>query len=163
MGKLPSIKIVSGGQTGVDRAALDFALVNGIPCGGWCPRGRKAEDGPIHELYPLREMPTEAYSRRTEQNIIDSDATLVLYDRKADRGTRTTISLCLRLKKPVLYISLESENNIGEIRDWIRHYRVKVLNIAGPRESSDPGIYRKSFAFLEDLFEGPSKGPILPM
>ena len=163
MAKDPTIKIVSGGQTGVDRAALDFALVNGIPCGGWCPRGRKAEDGPIHELYPLEEMPTEAYSLRTEQNILDSDGTLILYDRKIDRGTRMTIRLCLNLKKPVLFISLDAEDNFDEIRDWIKHYRVKVLNIAGPRESSDPGIYRKSFSFLEDLFAGQTNPPKLPI
>ncbi len=163
MGKTPSIKIVSGGQTGVDRAALDFALVNDIPCGGWCPRGRKAEDGPIHTLYPLKEMPTEAYSQRTEQNILDSDATLVLYDRKLDSGTRMTIGLCLRLKKPVLFVSLDSEDKFDEIRDWIKHYRVKVLNIAGPRESKDPGIYRKSFSFLEELFEDKTNRMKLPM
>jgi hypothetical protein len=152
MSKLPTKRIISGGQTGVDRAALDFALLHGIPCGGWCPRGRKAEDGPLHELYPLREMPTSDYAARTRQNVLMSDATLVLYSKAPDKGTRLAIELCLNLKRPVLYIALGSEDKIEEIRSWLKHYKVKTLNIAGPRESSEPGVYGRSFDFLEQLF-----------
>ena len=153
MNKATINRIISGGQTGVDRAALDFALDNAIPCGGWCPKGRKAEDGIIPERYPVQEMPVDDYGSRTYQNIMDSDATLVLYEEKPDRGTRLTIEICLDRKKPVLYVALGSEDKIAEIRNWLRHYEVKTLNIAGSKESSEPGIYTKAYAFLEHLLE----------
>lgn len=146
------IKIISGGQTGVDRAALDYAIDKSIPCGGWCPKGRKAEDGRIPDRYPVEEMNTASYAERTKKNVVGSDATLVIYDRLPDRGTKRTIEECLSLNRPVLYITFEAEDRIPEIRNWLLHYRVRTLNIAGPRESNDPGIHRKSYAFLERLF-----------
>src|SRR5204862_1053873 len=89
-------RVVSGGQTGVDRAALDVALGLGLPCGGWCPKGRRAEDGPLPERYPLRETPWSGYPQRTQWNVRDSDGTLVLLNGEPDRGTRLTIELAAR-------------------------------------------------------------------
>src|SRR5437870_10377236 len=93
-------KIISGGQTGVDRAALDVALELGLPCGGWCPRGRRAEDGPIPERYPLQEMKSPAYPPRTARNVRDSDGTVILTRGQPDRGTALTIELAERYRKP---------------------------------------------------------------
>src|SRR6516162_9418333 len=99
-------RILSGGQTGVDRAALDVAVELGLPCGGWCPRGRRAEDGPIPERYPLKETPWDGYPQRTERNVRDSDGTLVLTLGQADRGTTLTIELAHKKRKPHLIIDL---------------------------------------------------------
>src|SRR5260221_10992589 len=99
-------RIVSGGQTGVDRAALDVALEQGIACGGWCPRGRRAEDGPLDERYPLQETPWDGYPQRTEWNVRDSDATLILSRGTPDRGTALTEDIARRRKKPDLAVDL---------------------------------------------------------
>src|SRR2546429_554237 len=97
-------KIISGGQTGVDRAALDVALELGLPCGGWCPRGRRAEDGPIDSRYPLRETNALAYPVRTRWNVRDSDGTLILTRGRPDRGTALTRDLAERMGKPLLTV-----------------------------------------------------------
>lgn len=93
-------QIVSGGQAGVDRAALDVALQLGMPCGGWCPKDRKAEDGLIAPCYPLRETPSDDYAQRTEWNVRDSDGTLVLTIGPPTEGTAFTVTVAARLKKP---------------------------------------------------------------
>ena len=102
-------KIVSGGQTGVDRAALDVALELGIPCGGWCPRGRRAENERIPDRYPLQETPWDGYPQRTEWNVRDSDGTLVLTHGEPDRGTALTIRLAQQKKKPCLVVDLDGK------------------------------------------------------
>jgi len=147
------MKIISGGQTGVDRAALDFALNNNIFCGGWCPKGRIAEDGQIHEKYPLKEAASESYSWRTELNVRDSDATLVLSSGKIGNGTELTIKLAKKMKKPIFIIDLDKDkDNIEEgFNDWLAENSVEALNIAGPRESSAPGIYNKAYHILDYL------------
>src|SRR5512134_3746342 len=99
-------RVVSGGQTGVDRAALDAALALGLPCGGWCPRGRRAEDGAIPLHYPLRETPTARYPQRTEWNVRDSDGTLILTRGRPRGGTAYTISVARRLGRPLLVVDL---------------------------------------------------------
>src|SRR6516162_5915243 len=99
-------KVVSGGQTGVDRAALDIALELGVPCGGWCPKGRLAEDGVIPDRCPLTETPTKRYPQRTEWNVRDSDATLILAAGKPTVGTKLTVEVCRRLGKPHLVVVL---------------------------------------------------------
>ena len=137
----------------MDRAALDFALKYKFSCGGWCPRGRKAEDGSIPIHYPLKETSTASYDERTKQNIIDSDASLILYTDVPDRGTKQAIEFCISLKKPVLYHSLTEKPDFQKIRVWLKHYNVQTLNIAGPRESNAPGIYEKSYNFLGLLFK----------
>jgi hypothetical protein len=148
------MKILSGGQTGVDRAALDFALINHIVCGGWCPKGRLAEDGPIPKKYPLQEASSKSYSWRTELNVRDSDATLVISSGNISNGTEFTINSAMKLKKPVLIIDLDkiSPNLEENVNNWLAENNVEILNIAGPRESSRPGIYKKSYKLLEELF-----------
>ena len=147
-------KIVSGGQTGVDRAALDVALKLGIPCGGWCPRNRLAEDGRIAEEYPLRETATSDPGMRTELNVIDSDGTLVLTWGKPSGGTLLTILCARHHRKPFLEVNLERQPDIEFLRKWIHSQEIRVLNIAGPRESHDPGsIYAQAKKFLTSLLQ----------
>ena len=133
-------RIVSGGQTGADRAALDAAIERGVPCGGWCPRGRLAEDGPLSIRYPLQETPLSDYAQRTEWNVRDSDGTLLLTPGKPTGGTRLTLVLALRMGKPVL-VQAPLKSHVGEIVAWVQVNNIKVLNVAGPRESHCPGIY----------------------
>jgi hypothetical protein len=144
-------RIRSGGQTGVDRAALDVALELGIPCRGWCPRGRRAEDGPIDGRYPLQETPWDGYPQRTEWNVRDSDGTLVLTRGEADRGTVLTIDLAARFKKPCLILDLNAQPDPTAARAWADQHGVRELNVAGPRESSRPGIYAEAVAFLRKV------------
>jgi len=143
-------RIVSGGQTGVDRAALDVALSRGLPCGGWCPRGRRAEDGRVPDHYPLQETPSREYPQRTEWNVRDSDATLVLHDGRVDRGTALTQRLAARLGRPLLTADL-ARIRPADVRAWIAAHGIETLNVAGPRESRRPGIGRRARAFLEDV------------
>jgi predicted Rossmann fold nucleotide-binding protein DprA/Smf involved in DNA uptake len=147
------MKILSGGQTGVDRAALDFALKNSIVCGGWCPKWRIAEDGRIPEIYPLKEASSKSYSWRTELNVRDSDATLVISSGKIRNGTELTIKIAAELGKPVMIIDLDRKDIFLEenFNNWLAENNVEILNIAGPRESSRPGIYEKSLKILEEL------------
>jgi hypothetical protein len=143
--------IRSGGQSGVDRAALDVALELGVPCGGWCPRGRRAEDGPIDPRYPLQETPWDGYPQRTEWNVRDSDGTLVLTRGEADRGTALTIKLASRYKKPRLVMDLNDRPDPVKVRAWVEQHDVCELNVAGPRESSRPGIYVEVASFLREV------------
>lgn len=145
-------KIVSGGQTGVDRAALDVALELGLPCGGWCPQGRRAEDGPIAPCYPLRETPWDGYPQRTEWNVRDSDGTLVLTRGQPDRGTALTVKLAQQRKKPCLVVDLEKPD-VGAVRNWVEMNRIETLNVAGPRESSAPGIQEQAADLLRHLLQ----------
>jgi hypothetical protein len=141
-------RLVSGGQTGVDRAALDVALALGIPCGGWCPLGRRAEDGVIPERYPLHETPWWGYPQRTEWNVRDADATLILTRGAPDGGTALTVELAGRHHKPSLVIDLADPIDLDAVRRWVEQHRVRVLNVAGPRESSCPGIHAEATAWL---------------
>ena len=146
-------KIVSGGQTGVDRAALDVALALGIPCGGWCPNGRLAEDRTIDARYPLKETRSAEYAQRTEWNVRDSDGTLILaQEDHLSGGTAQTVSLANRLGKPCLILNLASHPRASDVREWMRRYRIRVLNVAGPRESKSPGVYGRAAAFLREVF-----------
>ena len=133
-------KLISGGQTGVDRAALDWAIAHGIEHGGWCPKGRLAEDGQIDTRYRLQETPTSNYSERTERNVSDSDATLVIsISAKLTGGSKATIEFAKQLGKPVLHISRSSTARPAEaLRHFIHSHRVQVLNVAGPRASEEP-------------------------
>ncbi|GIW79515.1 MAG: hypothetical protein KatS3mg105_1322 [Gemmatales bacterium] len=144
-------KLISGGQTGVDRAALDVAIACGLDCGGWCPKGRRAEAGPIPPHYPLEETPSAAYPQRTEWNVRDSDGTLVLVAGEPDGGTRLTIQLAERYQKPCCVATLDSDAEIGRVRAWLDSCMIRVLNVAGPRESSHPGIYHMALSFLYKL------------
>jgi hypothetical protein len=145
-------KIVSGGQTGVDRAALEL----GLPCGGWCPRGRRAEDGPIDPRYPLQETPLQGYPQRTEWNVRDSDGTLlILMGCVADRGTALTGELAERYRRPCFGANLWSLFPPADLADlasrvygWARDHGIRVLNVAGPRESSCTGAHERAREFL---------------
>lgn len=148
---VPVKKIVSGGQSGVDRAALDVALSLGIPCGGWCPRNRLAEDGRIEERYPLTETPSEETAQRTEWNVRDSDGTLVLTQGEPSGGTALTIRLAGRLGRPFRVVDLAKGGDAGKVKEWIRRNRIEVLNVAGPRESKSPGIQGEAMAFLRTV------------
>jgi hypothetical protein len=143
------LKVVSGGQSGVDRAALDAGRAVALPLGGWCPRGRKAEDGPIHPSYPLDETPDEDYAQRTEWNVRDADGTLVLTRGRASGGTAFTIAVARRLGRPFLVLDLEKDPAPDEVRRWVEAAGIAVLNVAGPRESQRPGIGAQARTFLE--------------
>lgn len=144
-------KIVSGGQSGTDRAALDVALEIGFPCGGWCPKGRKAEDGKIAERYPLRETPNRPYRERTEWNVRDSDATLILATGELTGGSRLTHQLAKKHAKPCFRVDFSEPPPIALVYQKIVDQKIRILNIAGPRESTEPGIYAKTVAYLTDL------------
>lgn len=140
--------IISGGQTGVDRGALDAAIHLGIPHNGWCPKGRKSEDGVIPKKYNLKEMDVSYYWKRTEQNVLDSDGTLIIPGNCESKGTSLTIKLAKKYGKPTAVIPLDSPLALETFRAWINSMQIKTLNIAGPRESGSPGIGLAAKTFL---------------
>jgi hypothetical protein len=178
------VKIISGGQTGADRAGLDVAIQLKLPHNGWCPAGRKAEDGRIPDCYNLKETNTSAYETRTEMNVINSDGTIVFtnstnpdgfFPRPAcakpsakarprgvsgreprtggtlSGGSALTIQMAQQYKKPYLHIELDLIDNltaVKQIRKWLKKYKIKVVNIAGSRESESPGIYKATKEIL---------------
>ena len=144
-------KVVSGGQTGVDRAALDIAIELGIPCGGWIPKERRAEDGPLPPRYPVRETDSRGYAQRTRRNVRDSDGTLIVTRGTPTGGTATTIVCAEMLNRPYHVVDLESNVDLVEIQTWLRTGAISVLNVAGPRESSAPGIYTEASDLLRRL------------
>jgi hypothetical protein len=152
VGAQPS-KIISGGQTGVDRAALDAALACGLQCGGWVPRGRRAEDGPIAEAYPMSEMKSSAYEARTRQNVIDSDATLILTRGEPEGSTREALTIAQELKRPYHIVDLKRTHSPLAALRWIEAKRPDVLNVAGPHESNAPGVYDEAELFLKHLLQ----------
>ncbi len=137
----------------MDRAALGVAMELGMDCGGWCPKGRRAEDGPIPDIYPLNETEASGYTQRTEWNVRDSDATLVLTTRlPLTGGTELTHKLALKYNKHVLIVDL-TDTNIEAARNWLIDHRIKTLNVAGSRESQQMGIYLQAREFLLQLFK----------
>jgi hypothetical protein len=136
-------KIVSGGQTGADRGALDAALSLGIEHGGWCPKGRLAEDGVIPERYCLTETSSKYYRIRTEQNVIDSDGTLIFYYKSLRGGTELTRQMASKHRKPFLLVDLARTWEVDAVQEWLELHKIAILNVAGPRESSNPGIALK--------------------
>jgi hypothetical protein len=153
------IKIISGGQTGVDRAALDVALELGLECGGWCPKGRRAEDGPIPARYPLNETNSDQYPPRTAMNVRTADGTLIVTRGKPDRGTGLTLQLAKRYRKPSLVVDLDQAPKTAEVRKWLESNRINILNIAGPRESSCEGIYAQAAHLLKKILRPRSRRP----
>lgn len=144
-------RIVSGGQTGVDRAALDVALRLGIPCGGWCPRGRRAEDGRIPDRYPLHETPSADYAQRTEWNVRDSDATLILFRGRLTGGSALTSRLAEKYRRPCLEVDLASPSEARAIRAWLRGNGVRVVNVAGPRATLDQDLTAPAGRLLAEV------------
>lgn len=151
---IPVRRILSGGQTGVDRAALDAALAHGIACGGWCPKGRLAEDGTIPEHYPLRETDTSEYADRTVRNVRDADGTLVLTWAPPADGTAFTVEVARSLGKPCCVVDLRENDNTSPALQWLLENRIRTLNVAGPRASKCPRIYPLAMDFLTRLLGG---------
>ena len=152
-------KIVSGGQTGADRAALDFAIEHGIPHGGWCPKGRKSEDGPIDLRYQLKETPSSGYAQRTEWNVRDSDGTVVFsIAPQLAGGSKKAENFARRHHRPILHLWRDSGPPFPEVAllQFILDQDVKVLNVAGPRASEEPEIAAFVTQVLEKVFEAPT-------
>ena len=152
------LRIVSGGQSGVDRAALDVAAARGLDYGGWCPRGGWAEDFPdppgVLTKYPqLTETPDDDPSQRTRWNVRDADATLILVasDIGVSAGAAFTLACAAALAKPHLVVDLRAADALRAAREWALQIAPATLNVAGPRESQSPGIYRAARRLLEDL------------
>jgi len=146
------VKIVSGGQTGVDRAALDVALKRGIECGGWCPAGRLDEFGTIPDRYPVQELEGGGFTERTLQNVKDSDGTVVIYPDKVAGGTEQTVRFCVELNQLHQLIdgsTISTEEAAKLIADFVRNNNIGILNVAGPRQSEWPEGYDWAFRALD--------------
>jgi len=147
-------KIISGGQTGADRAALDTAIKFNISYGGWIPEGRKTEDGPLSQRYRMDEMPTDSYPKRTKQNIMDSHGTIIISRGTLTGGSLLTQQLASKLKKPCCHIDLFELDEFGAaivINSFIADYDIEIINIAGPRAGKDPFIYNSVKTVLETV------------
>jgi Circularly permutated YpsA SLOG family len=148
-------KIISGGQTGVDQAALDAAIALGMAHGGWIPKGRLTEAGPLPDTYQLQEMPTDSYPERTEKNVVDSDGTLIISRGALSGGTDYTRVMVLKHGRQMLHVDLTQYRNPADaaslVSSWIRMNRIEILNVAGPRASKDPAIYKEALAILTHI------------
>jgi hypothetical protein len=151
-------KLISGGQTGVDRAALDVGLALGLAVGGWCPKGRRAEDGRIPDRYPLVETPERNYQARTRRNVEDAEGTLILNQGAQEGGTALTVAHARQIGKPCLVAALEAGIEPATFREWLAANHIQVLNVAGPRESKRPGVYAAAVRCLETLLREESPG-----
>ena len=144
-------KIISGGQTGVDRAALDAAIELRITGGGWCPNGRASEQGAIPDHYPLTETPSADPAQRTEWNVRDSDATLIIARGKLTGGTALSQRFARSLDKPCLVVDEAGETSAATVRAWLDERAIKILNVAGPRTSNDPLVYELARQLLNKV------------
>ena len=146
------MKIISGGQTGVDRAALDVALKHGFDSGGWCPTGRLDEFGRIPDRYPLKELESGGFTERTLQNVKDSDGTVIIYPGKLSGGTEQTVRFCAQEQRPHELIdasTISAEEAVQSISDFVRENKIDILNVAGPRQSEWPDGYDYAFRALD--------------
>jgi hypothetical protein len=147
-------RVISGGQTGVDRGALDAALGVGVPCGGWCPFGRRAEDGIIPPRYPVTELSGAGYDERTQKNVEDSDGTLVITFGPASGGTLRTIEICRQLGRPHLIVDAATvplEEATRRATQFVAEEGIQQLNVAGPRASGEPRGYEFAYSVVREL------------
>ncbi len=150
------MKIISGGQTGVDRAALDVALKHGIECGGWCPAGRLDEFGRIPDRYPLQELEVGGFTERTLQNVKDSDGIVIIYPGKLGGGTEQTVRFCVEQQRPHELIDaskISAEDAAKLISDFVHKHKIEILNVAGPRQSEWSEGYDYASRTLDLFFE----------
>jgi predicted Rossmann-fold nucleotide-binding protein len=150
------VKIISGGQTGVDRAALDVALKHGIECGGWCPAGRLDEFGRIPDQYPVQELEAGGFSERTLQNVKDSDGTVIIYPGKLGGGTEQTVRFCVEQQRPQELIDapkFSAQDAATLIAGFVRKHKIDNLNVAGPRQSEWPEGYDYAYRALDAFLE----------
>jgi hypothetical protein len=153
-------KLISGGQTGADQAALDFALAHHLPYGGWCPGGRRAEDAPIADCYQLRETPSEEYTQRTEWNVRDSDGTVIFsLATILVGGSAYTAEYARQLGKPLLHLTPAESHPARLLRDFVTTRDISTLNVAGPRASEEPAVGAFVWRVLEEAFIVPAKVP----
>jgi len=148
-------KIISGGQTGADQGALDTAIRLGIEHGGWIPKGRKTEAGPLADKYHLKEMPSGEYQARTEKNVVSAEATVIISHGPLSGGSQLTQQLAHHHGRPCLHIDLNTQAAFDAARiitDWVKAYDIRVLNVAGPRASEDPLIYQATADILESAY-----------
>jgi len=148
------VKIISGGQTGVDRAALDVALKHGIERGGWCPTGRLDEFGRIPAQYPVQELAVGGFTERTLQNVKDSDGTVIIYPGKLGGGTEQTVRFSIEQRRPHQLIDaskISAEDAAKLIAGFVRNHKIDILNVAGPRQSEWAEAYDYTFRTL-DIF-----------
>ena len=160
---MKALKIISGGQTGVDRAALDVALRHGIQCGGWCPAGRIDESGKIPDYYPVQELESGGFTERTLQNVNDSDGTVVIYPGELRGGSEQTVRFSVELKRPHQLIDaskLSAEDSAQLIAEFVRENRIGILNVAGPRESEWPEGYAYASRALDAFLLACSHRPM---
>ena len=151
-----SLKIVSGGQTGVDQGALAAALDCGVPCGGWCPAGRQSEDGVIPATYPVRELPGAGYTERTLRNVRDSDGTAIIFSGELEGGTKLTRTFCSDESKPCVLIdasTMSEPDAVEALLNFISSHRVAILNVAGPRASKWPEAHARAQALFTALLK----------
>jgi len=164
LNKRPDIKIVSGGQTGADRAALDWAIANDIPHGGWCPRGRLAEDGIVPPFYKLKETTSTEYAVRTERNIWESDGTVIFtLAKELSGGSKDTATIAARLKKPWMHLSkTDALDPAEELRLFLKANSIRILNVAGARASKEPLIVDFVTETLRIAFSTPLQAQSAP-
>ncbi|MGA7276501.1 MAG: putative molybdenum carrier protein [Desulfocapsaceae bacterium] len=151
------LRIISGGQTGADRGALDGAVSCSFPYGGAVPAGRKCEDGPLPQRYLMEELASEHYRDRTEKNVVDADGTLIVSHGALTGGSALTEKIARRLKKPCLHIDFDKvslDKACEKTTDWVEQHMIRVLNVAGPRSSSDPEIYQLTRNLVVRLISG---------
>ena len=149
---MKALKIISGGQTGVDRAALDIAITHGIECGGWCPAGRLDEFGKIPGHYPVQELQSGGFTERTLQNVKDSDGTVVMYPGKLEGGTEQTVRFCIELNRSRELIdaaTISTEDAAKLIADFVLKNKISILNVAGPRQTEWPEGYDWAYRALD--------------
>lgn len=148
-------RIISGGQTGADRGGLDAAIELGIPHGGWCPKGRRSEDGKIPTRYKLKETSTSSYADRTKRNVLAADATAVFTRGPAEGGSALTLELAAKHGKPFLHLdllALREARAVDRLRAWLAETGAVILNVAGSREGSSPGLRERVWRIIKTAY-----------